>query len=76
MRYTLYRDAGTRKFALLRVPKEFVEGDKPTIGPTDHWFDSHEAAVAALPELLNREECEPGTGSDPASPNDVGRDSS
>ena len=76
MRYTLYEDAITHKFALLRVPNRFVEGDKLTILATDRWFDSHEAAVAALPELLNREECEPGTELDDAAPADDGCDSS
>jgi hypothetical protein len=66
MQYTLYSDAITHKFALLRLPSGFVEGDKIPILATDRWFDSREEAVAALPELLNREECEPGIGLDEA----------
>jgi hypothetical protein len=42
MRCTLYEDAITHKFALLRVPNGFVEGDKLTILTTDRWFESHE----------------------------------
>jgi hypothetical protein len=41
----------------------------------DLWFGSHAEAIAALPEILNREECEPGTGLDEAAPIDDGRDS-
>ncbi len=66
MRYALYGDATTHKFALLQLPSQFVEGDKLPILATDQWFDSREEAVAALPELLNREECKPGSGLDDA----------
>jgi hypothetical protein len=38
------------------LPERFIEGDKLPIPPTDRWFDSRDEAVAALPELLNREE--------------------
>jgi hypothetical protein len=56
LRYTILEDPMTRKFVLLRLPAKFVAGDKLPILPTDRRFDSHEAAVAALPELLNIEE--------------------
>ena len=49
-------DPVTLTFALLRLPDKFVDGDRLPIVPTDRWFDSREEAVAALPELLNREE--------------------
>jgi hypothetical protein len=64
MKYTLYEDAITHKFALLRLPNGFVDGDKLPILATDQWFDSRGEAVAAVPELLNREECEPAIGLD------------
>jgi hypothetical protein len=56
MRYTIYQDPITRKFALLALPHKFTEGDRLPVSPTNRWFDSREAAVAAVPELLNREE--------------------
>ena len=55
MRYTLYEDPQTHKFALLRVPNQFDEGRLP-IPPAEQWFDTREEAVAAVPQLLNREE--------------------
>ena len=55
MKYTLYEHPVTRKFALVRLPDKFVEGDRLAILPTERWFDSREEAIAALPELLNRE---------------------
>jgi len=62
MKYTLYEDAITHKFAFLLLPSGFVDGDKLPIVATDQWFGSHAQAIAALPELLNREDCEPDTG--------------
>jgi hypothetical protein len=56
MKYTIYEDPLTHKFMLLRLPSQFVDGDPLTILPTDRWFNSRDEAVAALPELLNREE--------------------
>jgi hypothetical protein len=58
MRYTIYEDPLTHKFALLPLPTRWADGDKLPVPPTDRWFDNHDAAVAALPELFNREEPE------------------
>jgi len=55
VKYAIYEDPVTRRFALIRVPDKFIDGDKLPILPTERWFDSHEDAVAALPELLNLE---------------------
>jgi hypothetical protein len=56
MKYVIYEDLVTHKFALARLPDKFIDGDPLPISPPDQWFESHEDAVAALPELLNREE--------------------
>jgi len=56
MKYTIYEDPITHKYALLRLPDKFVDGDRLPILPTDRWFDSHEEAIARLSELFNREE--------------------
>ena len=71
MRYTLYEDPISHKFALLRLPNGFVDGDKLPIQSTDRWFDSHEEAVAAVPGLLDREEREPTGGVDDAARSDA-----
>ena len=55
MKYTLYEDPVTHRFALVRLPDKFVDDDKLLILPTERWFDSREEAIAALPELLNLE---------------------
>ena len=37
MRHTLYEDPVTRKFAVIRLPARYVEGDKLPIPPTASW---------------------------------------
>ena len=59
MKYTIYEDPHTHKFALLPLPNGFVEGDKLPMVATDRWFGSRVEAIAALPDLLNQEEGEP-----------------
>ncbi|MBI3263843.1 MAG: hypothetical protein HYZ58_11930 [Acidobacteria bacterium] len=56
MKHTIYEDPVTHKYALLRLPDKFMDGDRLPIVPIDRWFDSREDAVAALPELFNQEE--------------------
>ena len=59
MRYTIYEDPRTHAFALVALPSRFVDGDKLPISDVDRWFGSRDEAIAALPELLNREEPDP-----------------
>ena len=56
MKHTIYEDPITHKFALIRLPARFVEGDRLEILPGARWFATHEEAVASLPDLLNLEE--------------------
>ena len=56
MRSTLYERRATCKLALVRLPDKFIEGDKLQLLQTERWFDNREAAIAALPELLGRED--------------------
>jgi len=64
VKYTLYEDPLTHRFALLPLPSRFVEGDELPIGGADRWFASRLEAIAAVPELLNRDEREPEVGFD------------
>jgi len=68
MKYLMYEDAITHRFALLPLPNRFVDGDALPAITIDRWFDNHEAAVAALSELFSREELEPDTRADDAVP--------
>ena len=55
MRHTIYEDPITHKFAWLRLPNTFVDGDKLPMCTTDRWFQTREEAVAALSELFDVE---------------------
>jgi len=55
MKHTIYEDPVTHKFAWIRVPSNFEEGDKLPIPPTVRWLDTREEVVAALPTLLDEE---------------------
>jgi hypothetical protein len=56
MKHTIYEDPITHKFALIRLPVKFAEGDKLPILPVTRWFVTREEAVAALPELFTQDE--------------------
>jgi hypothetical protein len=56
MKHTIYEDPVTHKFALVRLPSGFLEGEKVPVLPTDRWFDTREEARAALPDLLTSDE--------------------
>ena len=56
MKHAIYEDPITHKFALIRLPQMFVEGDTLSIPLTVRWLDTREEAVAALPDLLNEED--------------------
>jgi hypothetical protein len=56
MKYTIYEDPLTHRFAFLPLPNRFADGDKLPVVATDRWFATRDEAVAALPELLNLEE--------------------
>jgi len=59
MKYTIYEDPRTHAFALLALPPRFTDGDALPVSDVDRWFASRDEAIAALPELLNREEPDP-----------------
>lgn len=63
MKYAIYEDPLTHKFALLALSSQFVDGDTLPILDVDRWFSSREEVVATLPDLLNREEPDSGVTS-------------
>jgi hypothetical protein len=56
MKYTLYEDPITHRFAIVRLPDEFGEGDRLPISPNARWFDSHTQAVASLSQLFDEDD--------------------
>jgi hypothetical protein len=59
MKHTIYEDPVTHKFAWIRVPSNFEDGDKLPIPPTAHWLDTREDVLAELPTLLDEDEDSP-----------------
>jgi len=68
MKYTIYEDPITHRFAHVPLPGRFLEGERLPPIVADRWFDSRPAAVAALSELLARDETEPTFSEDAAAP--------
>jgi hypothetical protein len=56
MKHTIYEHPITHKFAIVRLPVKFADGDKLPILPTTQWFSTRDEALAVLPELLNLED--------------------
>jgi hypothetical protein len=56
MKHTIYEDPITHKFAIIRLPMKFADGDKLPILPATQWFPTREEAIATLPELFNEDE--------------------
>ena len=56
MKHTLHEDPITHKFAIIRLPLAFADGDKLPIPLTVRWFNTREEAVATLPDLLDQDE--------------------
>jgi hypothetical protein len=70
MKYVIYEHPLTHQFAFLALPASFVEGDTLRPVAAGRWFATHAEAIAALPELLDREESRPAD-----TPTDDGPDS-
>lgn len=56
VRHTLYEDPVTRKFAVIRLPSRYVEGDKLPIPPTASWFGTRDEALEMLSQLFDEDE--------------------
>ena len=60
MKYTIYEDPLTHRFAFLPLPSRFVEGDELPLVATDRWFGSRVEAIAEGPagqRLFERSNC-------------------
>lgn len=66
MKYTIYEHPTTHQFAHRPLPSRYLAGDPLPAVVTDRWFESHDTAVAALAELLDRDEAEDTTAADAA----------
>jgi hypothetical protein len=64
MKFTIYEDPITHLFAHLPLPSRFLDGDTLPRVTTDRWFETRDAAIAALSELLDRDDAEAASASD------------
>jgi hypothetical protein len=74
MKYTIYEDPVSHRFAFVALPSQFADGDALPGVVANRWFATREEAIAALPELLNVEEATPDVGLAGAAQRDRGRD--
>lgn len=56
MKYTLYENPVTHKFAIIQLPARFVSGDSLPLPDRAHWFDTRDEAIATLRDLLNHDD--------------------
>jgi len=59
MKYTIFEDPVTHRFGYLPLSSRFADGDRLPPIVIERWFESHQAAVAGLSELLSADEVEP-----------------
>jgi hypothetical protein len=72
MKYAIYEDPITHRFAHLPLPSRFEDGDDLPAVVTDRWFESHDAALAGLVELLDRDDTQSASIADAAIGPDIG----
>jgi hypothetical protein len=56
MKHILYEDPNTHKFAVIRLPSTFIEGDNVPVPATVRWFPTRAEALATLSDLFNEDE--------------------
>jgi hypothetical protein len=56
MKHTLYEHPVTHRFAVIRLPPRFIDGDSLVPPPSVQWFATREEALATLSNLFDQEE--------------------
>lgn len=62
MKHTIYEDPVTHKFAVIRLPPTFIEGDNVVVPALIKWFETREEALATLSSLFDQDEDVPDDG--------------
>ena len=63
MRHILYEDPLTHRFALIKLPARYVEGETVPIPLTARWFSTRQEALATISDLFDRDEDDHDDGS-------------
>jgi len=53
MKHGLYEHPGTHQFAMVRLPRTFIDGDRVVPPAGVRWFDTREEALATLSNLVD-----------------------
>jgi hypothetical protein len=56
VKHTIYQDPITHRFAVIRLPSTFIDGDRVTVPTTVQWFGTREEALATLSSLFDQDE--------------------
>jgi hypothetical protein len=72
MKYAIYEDPITHRFAHLPLPSRFADGDELPAVVIDRWFESHDAALAGLVELFDRDDTQSPSIADAAMGPEIG----
>jgi hypothetical protein len=56
MKHIIYEDPLRTRFAVIRLPPSFIEGDKVPVSPSTRWFSTREEALATLRALFDQDE--------------------
>jgi hypothetical protein len=56
MKHTIYQHPITHRFALIRLPAMFFDGDKVPVPTSARWFGTREEALATLWNLFDEDE--------------------
>lgn len=56
MKHALYEHPVTHRFAMIRLPPRFIDGDRMDPPPTVQWFGTREEALATLGKLFDEDE--------------------
>jgi len=56
MKYAIYEDPDTHRFAVVRLPPRFAQGDAVPLPSSIRWFQTRDEVIATLSELFDDED--------------------
>jgi hypothetical protein len=59
MKHALYEHPVTHRFAVVRLPPRFIDGDRVIPPPHVQWFSTREEALATLSNLFDQDDVAP-----------------
>ena len=56
VKYAVYEDPRTHRFALVQLPSRFYDGDRVPVLPNERWFATKDEALGSVPDLFDRDD--------------------